>query len=79
MSIFTDRQANEWGEAMNFDGPGSSGVREFFIQNACYWINEFHMDGLRLDAVHAIHDDEPVHVDSRPIPASAGRQQGTAR
>ena len=60
--FFTDRHANEWGESINFDGPGSQGVREFFIQNACYWINEFHMDGLRLDAVHAIHDESPVHV-----------------
>ena len=58
---FTDRHG-EWGQALNFDGPGSSGVREFFIQNACYWIHEFHLDGLRLDAVHAIHDDGPVHV-----------------
>ena len=60
--FFTDRHANEWGESINFDGPGSHGVREFFIQNACYWISEFHMDGLRLDAVHAIHDESPVHV-----------------
>jgi maltooligosyltrehalose trehalohydrolase len=60
--FFTDRHANEWGESINFDGPGSQEVREFFIQNACYWINEFHMDGLRLDAVHAIHDESPVHV-----------------
>ena len=60
--FFTDRHANEWGQSINFDGPGSHGVREFFIQNACYWISEFHMDGLRLDAVHAIHDESPVHV-----------------
>ncbi len=59
---FTDRYPNEWGQAINFDGPGSQGAREFFIQNACYWIDEFHMDGLRLDAVHAFHDASPVHV-----------------
>ena len=59
---FTDRYPNEWGQAINFDGPGSPGVREFFIQNACYWIEEFHLDGLRLDAVHAFHDAGPVHV-----------------
>jgi len=58
---FTDRHG-EWGQALNFDGPESSGVRDFFIQNACYWVHEFHLDGLRLDAVHAIHDDSPVHV-----------------
>ncbi|MCC2641394.1 MAG: 1,4-alpha-glucan branching protein [Nitrospira sp.] len=59
---FTDRYPNEWGQAINFDGPGSPAVREFFIQNACYWIEEYHLDGLRLDAVHAFHDAGPVHV-----------------
>ncbi len=59
---FTDRYPNEWGKAINFDGPGSSAVRHFFVQNACYWINEFHLDGLRLDAVHAFHDSSPVHI-----------------
>ncbi len=59
---FTDRYPNEWGQAINFDGPGSRGVRDFFIQNACYWISEYHVDGLRLDAVHAFHDASPVHV-----------------
>ncbi|HET9845167.1 MAG TPA: malto-oligosyltrehalose trehalohydrolase [Nitrospira sp.] len=58
----TDRHPNEWGQAINFDGQGSVPVREFFIQNACYWITEFKLDGLRLDAVHAIYDDSPVHV-----------------
>ena len=58
----TDRYPNEWGQAINFDGPGSKEVREFFIQNACYWIEEFHLDGLRLDAVHAFHDEGPLHV-----------------
>ena len=59
---FTDRYPNEWGQAINFDGPGSGPVRDFFIQNACYWIREYHVDGLRLDAVHAFHDASPVHV-----------------
>lgn len=59
---FTDRYPNEWGQAINFDGPESSGVRDFFIQNACYWVDEFHLDGLRLDAVHALHDAGPRHV-----------------
>ena len=59
---FTDRYPNEWGRAINFDGPGSRPVREFFVQNACYWIDEYHVDGLRLDAVHAFHDAGPVHV-----------------
>lgn len=59
---FTDRYPNEWGQAINFDGPDSSGVRDFFVQNACYWVEEFHLDGLRLDAVHALHDAGPRHV-----------------
>ena len=58
----TDRHPNEWGQAVNYDGPGSAGVRDFVVQNACYWISEFRLDGLRLDAVHAIHDDSRVHV-----------------
>jgi maltooligosyltrehalose trehalohydrolase len=59
---FTDRYANEWGEAINFDGPGSGPVREFFIANAGYWIDELHLDGLRLDATQQIFDTSPEHV-----------------
>jgi maltooligosyltrehalose trehalohydrolase len=59
---FTDRYKNEWGQPINFDGPGSREVREFFIGNACYWIREFHLDGLRLDATQSIYDSGPVHV-----------------
>ncbi|MDB6029798.1 MAG: 1,4-alpha-glucan branching protein [Verrucomicrobiales bacterium] len=58
----TDRYANEWGEALNFDGPNNGPVREFFISNAGYWIEEFHMDGLRLDATQQIFDSSPVNV-----------------
>ena len=58
----TDRHPNEWGKAVNFDGPGSAGVRDFVIQNACYWIEEFQLDGLRIDATQAIHDDGPSHI-----------------
>jgi maltooligosyltrehalose trehalohydrolase len=53
---FTDRYETPWGLAVNFDGPYSDGVRRFFIENALYWIREFHMDALRIDAVHAIMD-----------------------
>ncbi|MFZ5632243.1 MAG: malto-oligosyltrehalose trehalohydrolase [Bacillota bacterium] len=53
---FTGRYLTPWGQALNFDGPGSDEVRRFFIENALYWLTEFHMDGLRLDAVHAITD-----------------------
>ena len=59
---FTDRYENEWGEAVNFDGPHSGPVREYFIRNAAYWIEEFHLDGLRLDATQTIHDRSPAHV-----------------
>jgi maltooligosyltrehalose trehalohydrolase len=55
-SYFTKRYENEWGEAINFDGDDSKGVREFFSENAAYWIDEFRLDGLRLDATQTIHD-----------------------
>jgi maltooligosyltrehalose trehalohydrolase len=55
-------QAGEWGDSINFDGPGSSGVREFVVENAAYWIAEFHFDGLRLDATHAMHDRSQEHI-----------------
>jgi maltooligosyltrehalose trehalohydrolase len=61
-SYFTDRYDNEWGEALNFDGPGSSGTREFFTTNAAYWIDEFHFDGLRIDATQSIVDQSSDHV-----------------
>jgi maltooligosyltrehalose trehalohydrolase len=57
---FTDRYKTPWGSAVNFDGPGSDHVRRFFIENALYWIQDFHVDALRLDAVHAIFDFSAV-------------------
>jgi maltooligosyltrehalose trehalohydrolase len=53
---FTDRYKTYWGSAINFDGPYSDDVRRFFIENALYWVTEFHLDALRIDAVHAILD-----------------------
>jgi maltooligosyltrehalose trehalohydrolase len=53
---FTSSYKTPWGDAINFDGPGSDEVRRYFIENALYWIREFHIDGLRLDAVHGIFD-----------------------
>jgi maltooligosyltrehalose trehalohydrolase len=53
---FTDRYRTPWGSAVNFDGPGSDEVRRFFIENALHWTGVFHIDALRLDAVHAIMD-----------------------
>ncbi|HKA44695.1 MAG TPA: malto-oligosyltrehalose trehalohydrolase [Burkholderiales bacterium] len=55
--FFTGRHHTPWGAAINFDGPQSRAVRDFFIHNALYWLEEFHLDGLRLDAVHAICDE----------------------
>ncbi|HKW19212.1 MAG TPA: malto-oligosyltrehalose trehalohydrolase [Terriglobales bacterium] len=55
--FFTDRHHTPWGQAINFDGPCSRTVRDFFIHNALYWLEEYHFDGLRFDAVHAIADD----------------------
>ena len=53
---FTDRYKTPWGEALNFDGEHSNEVRRFFLENALQWQEEFHIDALRLDAVHAIRD-----------------------
>jgi maltooligosyltrehalose trehalohydrolase len=61
-AYFTDRHVTPWGEALNFDGPDSQPVRAFFIANACYWAHEYHIDGLRLDATHAILDESPTHI-----------------
>ena len=58
---FTDRYSTPWGEAINFDGAGSDEVRRFFIDNALMWLRDYHVDGLRLDAVHAIVDMSAVH------------------
>jgi 1,4-alpha-glucan branching enzyme/maltooligosyltrehalose trehalohydrolase len=54
--FFNPARHTPWGAAINFDGPENHWVREFFVHNALYWLDEFHFDGLRLDAVHAIHD-----------------------
>ena len=59
---FTDRYNTPWGEAVNFDGAGSDEVRGFVIDNALMWLRDYHADGLRLDAVHAILDTSAVHV-----------------
>lgn len=55
--FFTHRHLTPWGDGLNFDGEMSPTVRQFFIHNALYWLEEYHFDGLRLDAVHAIADD----------------------
>ncbi len=60
--FFTDRHKTPWGKGINFDGAESRVVRDFFIQNALYWLTEYHFDGLRLDAVHAILDDSTPDI-----------------
>jgi maltooligosyltrehalose trehalohydrolase len=57
---FTDKYSNDWGRAINFEGPAAA--RDFFVANAGYWIDEFHFDGLRLDATQDMHDASAVHV-----------------
>ena len=77
---FTDRHRTPWGEAINYDGPGSDGVRNYFLQNALYWIREYHFDGLRLDAVQNIYDESKPHIleeiqsNVRKLSAELGRK-----
>lgn len=59
---FTDKYQTPWGKAINFDDAGCDAVRNFFIENALMWFRDFHIDVLRLDAVHAIKDFSPVHI-----------------
>ncbi|MCC6860856.1 MAG: malto-oligosyltrehalose trehalohydrolase [Bryobacterales bacterium] len=74
---FTRQYENEWGDAMNFDGENSGPVRDFIACNAAYWIEEFHLDGLRLDATQQICDASPSHImqviAERVRAAAAGR------
>jgi maltooligosyltrehalose trehalohydrolase len=59
---FSDRHRTEWGPALNFDGAGSDEVRRYIVDNALMWLRDYHFDGLRLDAVHAIVDQTPVNI-----------------
>jgi maltooligosyltrehalose trehalohydrolase len=75
---FDTHRQTPWGAAISFDGPHSRAVRDFYIHNALYWLEEFHIDGLRLDAVHAIRDDsEPdILVElARAVRAGPGRSR----
>ena len=60
--FFTKKYSTPWGEAINYDGAESDAVRMFFIQNALYWLRDFHIDGLRLDAIHGIFDFGALHI-----------------
>lgn len=72
--FFTDRYENEWGEAIDFERPGSGPVRDFFSANAAYWVEEFHFDGLRLDATQSMFDSSAPHI----LAEIAGRVRSAA-
>jgi maltooligosyltrehalose trehalohydrolase len=59
---FTGRYKTPWGSAVNFDGPECDEVRRFFVDNTLYWVTEYHVDGLRLDAIHGIYDFSARHI-----------------
>jgi maltooligosyltrehalose trehalohydrolase len=61
-SYLTREKESDWGDSINFDGPDSKPVREFFTTNGCYWIEEFHFDGFRFDALHAVHDQSADYI-----------------
>lgn len=75
---FFGTTSTEWGEGINFDGPSARPVRDFFVHNACYWIREYHCDGLRLDATQNIVDTSEIHILSemnQACRAAAGRKK----
>jgi maltooligosyltrehalose trehalohydrolase len=76
--FFNPRRRTPWGAAINFDGPDSRTVRDFYVHNALYWIEEYAFDGLRLDAVHAIRDDSDTHIVceiAKALRAGPGRER----
>ncbi|MGK7872804.1 MAG: malto-oligosyltrehalose trehalohydrolase [Xenococcaceae cyanobacterium] len=75
---FTTKYQTPWGSAINFDGAHSDGVRNFFIENALYWFREYHVDALRLDAIHAIYDFSAKHflVQLAEAVSEFSKQQG---
>lgn len=79
----TDRYECEWGDPMNFDGENAGPVREFFLANAAYWIEEFHVDGLRMDATQQMFDASEPHIVSEVAQvvrkAAAGRLTSSAK
>jgi maltooligosyltrehalose trehalohydrolase len=75
---FSDRHETDWGAGLNWDGPGSERVRRYAIDNARHWISEYHLDGLRLDATHAMVDDSDVHI-VRELSEAARETAGSRR
>jgi maltooligosyltrehalose trehalohydrolase len=62
MPLYNEARKSPWGAGLNFDGEESEGIRRYFIENALYWLTEYHVDALRLDAIHAIDDRSPRHL-----------------
>ena len=58
----TEGKSNTWGDSLNLDGPLSDTVREYIVDNVLMWFRDYHVDGLRLDAVHALHDERALHI-----------------
>ena len=77
-AFFDESKQTPWGAAIAFEGPDARTVRDFFVHNALYWIEEYRFDGLRLDAVHAISDGSPTHIVeeiARAVAAGPGRER----
>ncbi len=76
---FTDRHETPWGSAVNLDGPGSTEVRRFVVDNALRWLRDFHIDALRLDAVHELKDDSETHLLAQLADETGALQRELAR
>ena len=74
---FTERYQTPWGSAVNFDGADAAGVRRHFVENARYWVRDLHVDGFRLDAIHAIYDESPLHIPDRDRGSRTRRGTGS--
>lgn len=69
-SYFSSRHASAWGQGINLDGPGSKQVRQFILDNVRHWLAEYHLDGLRLDATHALTDESPTPIVAEIVDAA---------
>jgi maltooligosyltrehalose trehalohydrolase len=77
-SYFSSAHKTEWGDAINYDSTDCASVREYFLENVIHWIGEYHIDGLRLDATHAIVDDSRVHILSEIVRTAREAAKGRA-
>lgn len=76
---FSEKHRNAWGDGINFDGEGCAAVRDYFVENVLRWVREYHVDGLRLDAIHAIEDDSPKHIVAAIVEAVRAGAQAVGR